>query len=244
MCVPPFAEELNKCRRMLALAAHSVAAIGAPALLLDLYGTGDSAGAFGAARWETWLEDLARGLDWLKGRGARRITLLAVRAGSLLAAQIAARRPGEVRAIIFWQPVFAGSQHLTQLLRTKVAANLGEPRDSALTVDALRGAIAAGSGIEVAGYQLSAELATSLNAARLEEVTLPQGLQIDLFEIVASSGLQASPAAAKILNRWTGAGLAVRSAVIVGDPFWSTAEIATVPSLIEATTAAVGEIVS
>ena len=83
--IPPFAEEMNKARRMVALQAAELARSGCRVLLLDLYGTGDSAGDFRDARWEFWLDDLTRAVEWLAGQGGRRVTLLGLRAGCLLA---------------------------------------------------------------------------------------------------------------------------------------------------------------
>ena len=48
--IPPFAEEMNRARRMVALQARDLAAAGWDVLQLDLFGTGDSQGDFGDAR--------------------------------------------------------------------------------------------------------------------------------------------------------------------------------------------------
>ena len=48
----PFAEEMNKCRPMLALTARQLAARGVQVLAVDLHGTGDSSGEFRDARLE------------------------------------------------------------------------------------------------------------------------------------------------------------------------------------------------
>ncbi len=66
--LPPFAEEANRSRRMAVLQARRLAARGWPVLLLDPFGTGDSAGAFHEARWELWLADAARAAAWLATR--------------------------------------------------------------------------------------------------------------------------------------------------------------------------------
>ena len=47
---PPFAEEMNKSRRMAALQARAFAKAGYGVLLLDLYGCGDSSGDFSDAK--------------------------------------------------------------------------------------------------------------------------------------------------------------------------------------------------
>lgn len=244
LCVPPFGEELNKCRRMLALACRSVAQRGLTALLLDLYGTGDSAGDFGEARWEIWLDDLERGFDFLRRQGARRIHLLAVRAGALLASEFVARCPSDLASLVFWQPVTAGSQHVTQLLRMRIAANLGEGRDGTVTVDALRAEFKTHGTIEIGGYSISAALYERLNSAALERAELPDHLTVQWFEVVQAPSQSLSPASARLLERWAARGVRARTSALAGDPFWSTAEITTVPALVDATAIAVTQAIA
>ena len=55
----PFAEEMNKSRRMAALQSRMLAARGFAVLQIDLFGCGDSSGDFGDARWEIWRQDVA-----------------------------------------------------------------------------------------------------------------------------------------------------------------------------------------
>lgn len=59
--VPPFAEELNKSRRMVAEAVRAFVEAGWAVLQLDLKGCGDSAGDFGDAAWADWLADVDAG---------------------------------------------------------------------------------------------------------------------------------------------------------------------------------------
>ena len=66
--LPPFAEEMNHSRRMATLQAHRLAALGIDVLVVDLFGTGDSAGDFADARWETWQEDAKAAVAWLGRR--------------------------------------------------------------------------------------------------------------------------------------------------------------------------------
>src|SRR5690349_4296190 len=65
LVLPPFAEEMNKCRPMLAAQARAFAAAGLDVLLLDLFGTGDSDGEFAEARWPRWQQDLQLARQWL-----------------------------------------------------------------------------------------------------------------------------------------------------------------------------------
>ncbi len=66
--VHPFAEEMNRARRMAALQARAFAATGHAVLQIDLAGCGDSSGDFGDARWERWQADLALAAAWLRER--------------------------------------------------------------------------------------------------------------------------------------------------------------------------------
>src|SRR5579863_6793860 len=67
--VPPFAEEMNRARRMAALQARDFAARGIGTLIFDPFGTGDSTGEFHEARLAVWLDNLVAAADWLGGRG-------------------------------------------------------------------------------------------------------------------------------------------------------------------------------
>ena len=58
LLLPPFAEEMNKSRRMCALLARGLAADGWRVVRIDLFGCGDSAGSLRDASWEQWCDDL------------------------------------------------------------------------------------------------------------------------------------------------------------------------------------------
>src|SRR5437763_1590993 len=83
--VHPFAEEMNRSRRMAALQARALSALGYGVLQIDLYGCGDSSGDFGDAHWDLWKQDLAAGAAWLRQRLDQPITLWGLRLGALLA---------------------------------------------------------------------------------------------------------------------------------------------------------------
>ena len=51
----PFAEEMNKSRRMAALQSRALASAGFAVRQLDLLGSGDSEGDFGDASWDLWV---------------------------------------------------------------------------------------------------------------------------------------------------------------------------------------------
>jgi exosortase A-associated hydrolase 2 len=116
--VHPFAEELNKSRRMAALQARAMAAAGYAVLQIDLLGCGDSSGDLVDATWEAWLATCnspAAGCS-SEDCGA------AVVVGSAHRLP-AGQRGGQSHAgpvnLLFWQPVVSGKQFLQQFLRLR-----------------------------------------------------------------------------------------------------------------------------
>jgi exosortase A-associated hydrolase 2 len=118
----PFAEELNRSRHMIARTARRLAANGTGVLLLDLYGTGDSAGSFGEARLALWQDDVRATRHWLEKEGRPEIGLWAMRSGALLLPGLL--NDGFWTQLLLWQPVIAGKSFLSQFLRVGVAAGL------------------------------------------------------------------------------------------------------------------------
>lgn len=226
--VPPFAEEMNKSRAMAVSAARAFAAAGWGVLLPDLFGTGDSEGDFGDARWEGWCGDLAAAAAWLAQRCPGASVVWGLRLGALLALDAVQRGALDARAFLLWQPTSSGEQALTQFLRLRLAATLrdGEPETPA----SLRARLAAGESIEVAGYALHPELAAAIDACRASPPAPDRPTA--WIEVVAESGRALSPGARRTLDAWTASGCAVQASAVVGEAFWGTQEIAAAPALI------------
>ena len=235
LVVPPFAEEMNKSRRMLSLQASSLAAAGIGVLMVDLYGTGDSEGDFGDARWQIWLEDLACARQWLQDKGINAVSLLAVRMGALLALESASDWGDKVDRLVFWQPISRGEVMLTQFLRLRVAANM-MGSGSAETTKGLKARLAAGEHVEVAGYDLASELAQEVENKSLAAVDMMQSIPIHWLEVSSKEAGSVSPAANKLISTWREKGLSVTARGVKGEPFWATQEIATAPELLDVTT--------
>lgn len=231
--VPPFAEEMNRARRMAALQARALAARGVGVLVLDLTGTGDSAGDFAAARWPVWRADVAAAAAWLEKHGGRRIGLWGLRLGALLAAEIAAAEPGRFSRLLLWQPVVDGKAMLTQFLRIRVAnAMAGGERES---TQSLRAELAAGRTVEVAGYALAPELAAAIDEARLAVDRLDPGLRLDWLEIGEEDGAELPEARQRLVQRLRARGLPGTTATVAGAPFWDIQETTVAPGLVTAT---------
>ena len=227
----PFAEELNRSRRMAALAARAFAQEGWVVLQLDLAGCGDSEGDFGDAGWPDWIDDVAVGWRWLQAEcGDAPLVLWSLRAGSLLAADWLARSAASV-PLLLWQPITNGSQCLTQFLRLRAAKEMLGEGDAKPIMAALRAEIAAGIAVEIGGYLLSPALAQGLGAASLR---LPEGYSapVAVLEIVSSDRTEPSPALTALASRGQ-LGVRPSLAVVQGVDFWQTQEIEVVPALIE-----------
>ncbi len=227
--VHPFAEEMNKSRRMAAVQARALAALGYGVLQIDLAGCGDSEGDFGDARWEHWKADLGAASAWLQQRLDRPAGLWGLRLGALLALDYARGAP--VAHLLLWQPVLQGAAFLTQFLRLRVAGDMLDASEAASGgTKQLRAQLQAGEALEIAGYTLAPQLAASIDA--LDAAQLAPSCPTHWIEIVAAQERPLPPAATRIATVWS-----QQLQKVVCAPFWSTQEIAESPQLVAATCA-------
>ena len=155
--IHPFAEEMNKSRRMAALQSRALAQAGYAVLQIDLLGCGDSSGDFGDASWQAWVDDVVRACQWLRTRCDAPLWLWGLRAGCLVAAQ-AARQLAEPCNFIFWAPTPVGKTVWQQFMRLKVAGDLLSGNAKGV-MDGLHQQLAAGEAVEIAGYLVAPALA-------------------------------------------------------------------------------------
>lgn len=233
--VPPFAEELNKSRRMAALQARAFAEAGWHVVQLDLTGCGDSSGEFFDAGWEVWLDDIITARRWIKTNCPGPIWIWGVRLGALLACASLEREPEPGAGLLFWQPVTSGSLHLQQFLRIKGAGERVTSKREGASTQALLEELRAGNSVEIAGYELPPQLALPIADASL---SLPAAVrEVRWFEISRRTDADLSPASLRIVDSWKGRAN-VDTAVVQGPSFWQTQEIEEVPSLLTVTTRA------
>ncbi len=238
--VHPFAEELNRSRRMAAMQARALAAGGYGVLHIDLHGCGDSSGDFVDARWDGWKRDLEAAAAWLDARLGQPLTLLGLRLGAALALDFARTAATAPAAIVLWQPVLAGQGFMTQFLRLRIAADMLAGDDARAGTAALRAALARGETLEVAGYELHPELLRAIDA--LDPTALaPRGLPLHWFEVAATSERSLSPAATGTARAWRALGVRVQQRQVVGQQFWATPETTECPALVAATCGALKE---
>ena len=230
--VHPFAEEMNKSRRMAALQARALAAAGFSVLTLDCYGCGDSSGDFSEARWDVWKADVALGAAWLRQQSAAPLSMWGLRLGALLMLDAANAIPHPFERLVLWQPVLSGRTHLTQFLRLRLASDMLNGAGAKPSIQGLRDRLAAGETLEIGGYELAPPLAAALDSLELAELGRP-GSAHEWMEI---GDRPQTPATAQVIEAWTKRGIPVRNNRLPGEPFWQTQEITECPDLIVRTT--------
>ena len=235
--IHPFAEEMNKSRRMAALQSRALAAAGFSVLQIDLLGCGDSSGDFGDASWQDWIDDVVRACSWLRARDATHAAapswLWGLRAGCLLAVG-AAKHIEEELNFCFWHPFVTQKLALQQFLRLKVAADMltGNSRG---VMDSLRKQLSENKSIEIAGYLLAPALANGLDAAQLEPPNRQSAGRLAWIDVSMRAEAEPAPAATQVLANWERAMYAVHHHQVQGPSFWMTTEIEDAPNLIAAT---------
>jgi exosortase A-associated hydrolase 2 len=231
LVVPPFAEEMNKCRRMVTEVALALADRGLATVLPDLYGTGDSGGDFADATWDVWQSDIAHTARWCAERGWPVQGVLGVRLGCALA--VAAMASGGLPPVarsVLWQPMFDGRRFLAQFLRLRIAANLMADRKESLA--GLRAQLQAGEVLEIAGYRLSSRLAADLDSLGPPD-SLPGGFgEAAWLEVVRESDAKLPGPSQNLIEQTRTHGGQIRDFLIVGEPFWASTEVVVTPEIV------------
>lgn len=111
---PPLGRELASAHRTFRILADELAARGFAALRIDYAGTGDSAGDLHNLSSAVEIsQSISSAADYLRQCGARRITLLGMRMGALLAAR-AASSSTISNSIVLWDPCTSGRMFLRE----------------------------------------------------------------------------------------------------------------------------------
>ena len=231
LLLPPFAEEMNRSRRLMAAVAMNLAKRGIPSLCCDPFGTGDSAGDFSAARWEIWLDDSRRAIAWMRNQGAVTIHLLGIRLGGLLALELAA----EANRLCLLAPQLDGDQAMRQFLRIHLASDLERRQrggSAGPSMATLKQRLRAGDQVSIAGYNLDGAMYQAI-ATRNAKSALPSTLPpTDWIGIGASPSVDRES-----LTRQASTLPAATLHAVTGPPVWAQLEPAPADSLAAAVTA-------
>lgn len=231
----PFAEEMNKSRRMAALQSRALAAAGYDVLQIDLLGCGDSSGDFSDATWQGWKDDVVLAYNWLRTQSNAPLTLWGLRAGCLLAADAAVDLPEQAN-FIFWQPVVSGKQHWQQFMRLKIAGELSTGKVKGIG-EQLKQQLASGNPVEIAGYMVAPALVSGMECTELLPPPAGKTASLAWFELSQREDACLAPVSQKRIEKWQAAGYRINASIVRGPAFWQTAEIEDAPELIAATLA-------
>lgn len=155
LCYPWGAEYIHAYRAMRQL-AKMLTANGLHTFRFDYFGTGNSDGDTKMGDLGSWETDIQSAITELKDTtGSTQVSLVGLRLGATLAANVAVCGGAEVSSLVLWDPVVSGIEYLTEIQR---AARTGWllPR-SVLARPALRS-----RGWEIMGFPLTAPLAAAL----------------------------------------------------------------------------------
>jgi alpha-beta hydrolase superfamily lysophospholipase len=190
----PLGYEQIHAHRSLRHLADALAEAGFAVLRFDYHGTGDSAGVDeDADRHATWLANLRSAIDWMRGElGCAEISIVGIRLGATLAAQVAADEP--VADLVLWAPVVKGRAYVREMKFLSKAA--GVPVD-------------ASKDIEAAGFVMAKQTAHELAGIDLMQVRprCRRALLVDRDDM---------PADAQLLAHLRGLGIEARQAVQPG----------------------------
>lgn len=102
----PIGWEHLRAHRTLRVLSNRLAEAGYDVLRFDYSGTGDSWGDIGSGlTLAQWIRDVEEAIEEVGGlSGSTRVSLIGLRAGAAIAAEVAARRPRGIEHVILWDP--------------------------------------------------------------------------------------------------------------------------------------------
>ena len=232
--LPPFAEEMNKCRHLISNVMRQLAAAGVSSFLLDNYGTGDSEGDLDTATLQLWREDLTALINDISLQGYSDISFVAIRFGALQLFDLLynAQLPLPVASVVLWQPYFDIAKFWQQFVRIKVAEAmaLGEKTSQKQLEQQLN----EGQLLEIAGYPISPAFYHSLLSAN---TTFPPMLKAKPMCWLETSQLDNIAVPVEKMRQQLSEQCTLSFEQIKDEPYWQTTELAEAQALISHTLA-------
>lgn len=234
LCFPPFAEEQNKSRKMMSAQARDFTSAGFAVVIPDLFGTGDSTGDFADASWDIWRQDMLLLLQWIRKQGGEQIHFWGIRLGALLALDVHRHSDQSVASFLFWQPICNGKQASTQFLRLRMAAGLMEGGKQ--NVSDLRDQLLQDKSLEVAGYEVTPQLISSIDELSTLILVPASGSVVHWLEVSTNIDKPLPMQARKSIDLWLETGIEVHPMRVEGDAFWAAQDIVVASDLINCST--------
>lgn len=233
LLLPPFAEEMNKCRHLFRQLMTQLAQGGATdVFLLDPYGTGDSEADLTDTTAALWRLDYLSFIEQLKAEGYHQINFIAVRFGALqLLDLLTEPLPLPLHQLVLWQPQLSASTFLQQFFRLKIAEQMaiGEK----LSQKDIEAAFQQGETVEIAGYPLQKALVSSVQA--LSANIHPVHQQTPLLWLETSNLPNLSVVVQKNLEQLK-QHFMLQYQQLNDAPYWSAQELVSADALLKSTT--------
>ncbi len=241
--IPPFAEEMNKSRKIFSSFQHQLSSNKYRTVLFDLFGTGDSQGEFSDATWLLWQQNLIDIIKYVFEKYPEvKINFVALRTGALLLNNSLHQLPNHyssaIHQIHYWNPVFNASQFINQFLRLKLTGDIIRADGEKLTTKTLKQQLLKQGTMEVAGYQLSADLVEEFEQADASLPKLDNLHNIHFYEI--SSSAKITSALSNYISKLQEHHYQIETHSLTGPKFWVSQEICISQPLIDLTTSHMG----
>jgi exosortase A-associated hydrolase 2 len=232
--VPPFGEEMNRCRALVAEQARNFAAAGYACTLIDFYGSGDSEGELYDASLQIWQANIRLAIDTLLREESIPVNLWGLRLGAFIALDFAAASPGVIENILLWQPVVSGKRYVTQILRQRVASLAGKNLPPETTAQ-IRERLSSGENVEISGYTVGGTLMDDIEKLSLADMTALCAGKIHWFENVSEPGEELTGATLKAIGQLKKLQNDVEVYPFTGPQLWQLHKRDTLPELISIT---------
>lgn len=198
--VPPFGEEMNRCRALVAEQARHFAQSGYACTILDFYGTGDSQGELQDASLEIWHRNIYLAAETLQRELHIPVILWGLRLGALIALDFASKSGLAIDSILLWQPVVSGERYVTQILRQRVAGLASKALPPETTTE-IRKRLAQGESVEVSGYTIGGGLVADIERLSLAHLTALCAGKIYWLENVSEPGADLTAGTVKAIEQ-------------------------------------------
>jgi exosortase A-associated hydrolase 2 len=232
--VPPFGEEMNRCRALVSEQARHFARSGYSCTLIDFYGTGDSQGELQDASLQIWQRNIQFAVETLQREVNVPVILWGLRLGAFIALDFAARSALAIDSLLLWQPVVSGERYVTQILRQRVAGLASKELPPETTTE-IRRRLAQGESVEVSGYTIGGALIADIESLSLANLTALCSGKIHWLENVSEASAELTTGTAKAIDQLK----SLRNDVVVhpftGPQVWQLHKRDSVPELIAIT---------
>lgn len=233
--VPPFGEEMNRCRSLVANQARCFAELGYTCTVLDLYGTGDSEGELCEASLELWFSNIQTAIEQCAVNQSLPVVLWGLRLGALIAMDFSSQSSIAFHDMLLWQPVISGKRYVSQILRQRIAAQVGNHQQPETTKQ-IRQRIGEGQHVEVSGYTIGEPLIGDIEAIEPNSFGRLCSGRIFWMENTSGSAQELSVASRKAVAALQDAGNDLEIIYFEDSPIWQLHKREGAPGLLAVTT--------